>query len=108
MNEIKTYSSRIEIPENHHFLEGHFPGFKIYPGVAQLQDVCNLVAQQLGNPISVVRFSRVKFLALLKPPTAFDISVSVSNDSFSWEMTRGSEVTCKGHASFVMSSRANP
>lgn len=65
------------LPQNHPYLAGHFVGHPVFPGVAQLEVIHELVQTLLGRPLTLVAIEKAKFSAILKPPLAFVIEVQV-------------------------------
>ena len=97
MNETKiTLQETLSITDEHAAVQGHFPGLPIYPGVAQIQDVCDLLTKHFGRPVNLVQLDRTKFLSLVQPPAALHLICNVIGQKVSWEMTNGTNVASRG------------
>lgn len=79
------------IRENSPWFNGHFPGDPIFPGIAQLQMVCDLIADALQVPLQLVRLSRVKFKKIVRPGEVLDIKVTPGNKENLYSFTLLSE-----------------
>ena len=68
------------IPADHPSLPGHFPGAPIVPGVVILDEILAALIKWRENS-RVIRISRVKFLAPLRPEQSFTIRLSESQNA---------------------------
>ncbi|MDR1932588.1 MAG: hydroxymyristoyl-ACP dehydratase [Spirochaetales bacterium] len=66
----------IVIPPGSEYFDGHFPEFKLLPGVAQLELVVRLASRYLGTGIYVPSAKRVKFSAAIRPGAALRLELS--------------------------------
>ncbi len=73
------------------WFNGHFPDDPIYPGIAQLQMVCDLIADELQVPLRLLRLSRVKFKKIVRPGEILDIRATCGNKQHSYSFTILSE-----------------
>ena len=69
----------LEVPANLAFLEGHFPGQPIVPGVVQLRWALDCAQAWLGAPVPVIRIEALKFRDVLRPGDRFDLTLELSS-----------------------------
>ena len=74
------FETRQMIPADHPSLPGHFPGAPIVPGVVILDEILSALIKWRENS-RVIRISRVKFLAPLRPEQSFTIRLSESQNA---------------------------
>ena len=86
----------ITLSPDHPSFKGHFPGFPIYPGVSQIQDVCDSLSEYFGQTVSLQNISRTKFLAFITPPATLHITCRVDRDDIAWNITRDGNKVCVG------------
>ncbi|MDR0452281.1 MAG: AMP-binding protein [Treponema sp.] len=55
------------VPRESGYFQGHFPGYSILPGVAQLEMAMRLASRYFGTGIFISRFRRIKFSAIIRP-----------------------------------------
>lgn len=68
---------RVQIPENYAYFEGHFPGYPILPGAAQLSALVVPCVRRARPELGRLQhMSRVKFTARIKPADAVDVVLS--------------------------------
>ena len=70
----------MKVPEDLEYLAGHFPGFPVVPGVAQLGWVVEAARELLGRPTSVQGIEALKFKRLLRPADVVHLRVELSAD----------------------------
>jgi acyl-CoA synthetase (AMP-forming)/AMP-acid ligase II/3-hydroxymyristoyl/3-hydroxydecanoyl-(acyl carrier protein) dehydratase len=68
----------LRVPPTLGCLDGHFPGFPVVPGVAQLQWVLDVGARIVRAPLAVERIEALKFKDMLRPGQTFHLSAEVS------------------------------
>jgi 3-hydroxymyristoyl/3-hydroxydecanoyl-(acyl carrier protein) dehydratase len=61
-------------------LAGHFPGFPVVPGVAQIGWVLDAAREVLGGPVAVRSIEALKFKRPLRPADVVHLSVELSVD----------------------------
>jgi 3-hydroxymyristoyl/3-hydroxydecanoyl-(acyl carrier protein) dehydratase len=65
--------TEIEVTEDSPYFDGHFPGFKILPAVAQVDIVLKAAAREFGgvfeNDAAVAEIRRAKFSNFVRPGT---------------------------------------
>ena len=66
---------RVRVPETLAYLEGHFPGHPIVPGVVQVQWVLEAATAWLGRRPVVRRMDAIKFKTPLLPGRTFSLVI---------------------------------
>lgn len=61
---------RLEVDGAHGVFRGHFPDFKIVPGVCLLQMLACCLSDHLGRPVEWVSIPNCKFTAPVRPETS--------------------------------------
>jgi 3-hydroxyacyl-[acyl-carrier-protein] dehydratase len=97
----------ISIDAGHPAFEGHFPGFSVYPGVAQIQDICTTLTEHFGRQTNLLRITRTKFLALITPPATIEIACRVTGNAVVWTISNAGEVVCKGSGHFEFTAKGD-
>ena len=70
----------LQIDEDLECLAGHFPGFPVVPGVAQIEWVLDCARDMLGRPVTVRGIETLKFKRPLRPADVVHLSVELSTD----------------------------
>ncbi|HHB75529.1 MAG TPA: hypothetical protein ENK84_03165, partial [Desulfobulbus sp.] len=78
---------KICIPEDSPWFNGHFPDEPIFPGIAQIELACDLIADELQVPLQLIRLSRVKFKKIVRPGEILDIRATCGNKENSYTFT---------------------
>ena len=68
----------LAVPEDLAYLEGHFDGFPVVPGVVQLGWVMDAAQAALGSPLRLAAVENLKFRELLLPGQRFRLEVEWS------------------------------
>lgn len=99
----------VQVPEDYGYFEGHFPGYPILPGAAQLSELlipCVRRARpELGAP---KQLSRLKFLGRIQPGETVEVALSYKPDEPALEfvLRRGETICAAGHVSFERGEQA--
>ena len=70
----------LRVPETLAYLDGHFVGLPVVPGVAQLRWVMNAARPLIGQGAAIQRIEALKFKDVLRPGDVFHLSAEVSRD----------------------------
>src|SRR5205085_10444782 len=71
---------RLQIPVDLEYLAGHFPGFPVVPGVAQIGWVLDATRDVLGAPATLGGIEALKFKRLLRPADVVRLRVELAPD----------------------------
>lgn len=77
---------KTRVPASHPALPGHFPDQPLVPGVVLLALVHEQARDRLGLPSRPSRWSRIKFLAPLRPEVPIQIELSGDAERFSFRI----------------------
>ncbi len=84
------------------WFDGHFPGFPVLPGIAQLGMVFDALREYLdqeGNDASISGVSRVRFRQLIRPGDAITITASPESADpgrYRFRVMAGNQLACSG------------
>src|SRR5690606_10356228 len=88
----------ITVPEDFGYFDGHFAGYPILPGAAQLTELVLPRLRALHPELGEVRrFSKLKFLGRIQPGDEVRVVLDVRGPSVSFEIKKGHE-TCSAGA----------
>lgn len=97
--ELELWEARVRVLPDPACVEGHFPGDPVVPGVAQLLDVVDPQVHAAWPDLGpLLRVSRVKFLAALRPGDDLTLILRRRRGarSVQVELRRGREMATKG------------
>ena len=69
-------SAKLVFPPDSEFFKGHFPGFPVLPGVAQLYVLCRFAGRAFGDFPPVAVYRRLKFQRIILPGREVEFAVS--------------------------------
>jgi len=86
----------IFIPASTPYYDGHFPNYKLLPGVAQMEIVTELAAFYFSVPRSFSRARRIKFSHPITPDTVVRLEIKYSKEksSAAFVISGAAEKTC--------------
>lgn len=90
-----TESPTVVIEAGEPYLQGHFPGNPLVPGVVILERVLEEIARRHGRPPSPLHIPAVKFLSPLRPGEPFTIELDGAT-SVSFTCRAGDRVLVSG------------
>jgi len=82
---------RVCVGDDSPWFNGHFPDDPIFPGIAQIQLVLDLIADELQVPLQLIRLSRVKFKKIIRPGEILDMHATCGNKENLYTFTIMSE-----------------
>lgn len=83
--------------------EGHFPGFPVYPAVAQLSLLTEAVSRMLGMPCTISALPSVKFLHPVSPDSLLEIELMPgSENSAAFTIFCAGQTVAKGRLTYRM------
>jgi acyl-CoA synthetase (AMP-forming)/AMP-acid ligase II len=87
----------LRVPADLAFLEGHFPGFPVVPGVVQLRWALRLAAELLEHEPRLASVEALKFRELLRPGDIFRAAVELSatGDAFEFRLWSDDPATAR-------------
>lgn len=92
-----TLSAEVHVPAGASWFDGHFPGWPVLPGIAQLGMVYGLVRHALGGPVRVAEVSRVRFKQMIVPDDRLTVvAESRPGGRYAFRITRRDEIMCTG------------
>lgn len=92
-----------EVPENSIWVQGHFPGEPIVPGIALINAVHEVIASDArnrGESVVISSLKRIRFTGPVRPGDK--LSLSLTHDggqgetSFQFKVAVGENVVCSG------------
>ena len=97
---------RVCVGDDSPWFNGHFPDDPIFPGIAQIQLVLDLIADELQEPLQLIRLSRVKFKKIVRPGEILDIHAAPGNKEnlFTFTIQSGNKDVCSGMISLEPST----
>ena len=99
---------RFEVPTDLAQLDGHFDGFPVVPGVAQLGWVMQVLERHLDSEVVATSIEALKFREVLRPGQKFDLKLScaIAEGRARFELVDGERVFASGRLRF--GERARP
>ena len=89
-------------------LEGHFPGFPVLPGIAQLHRVMRLGERLLGQPVVPTRIDALKFREVIQPGEEFVARVELAREKSLLRFRIDREGRTAGSGRLVLSPAEEP
>ena len=81
------------------WFDGHFPGYPVLPGIAQLHAVLEAIRKIEGENLKIESVGRVRFKQIIKPgdsPLVIVKRNTTDKLSFSFKIMLGDKVACSG------------
>ncbi|MDQ3233755.1 MAG: hypothetical protein M3Q07_18210 [Pseudobdellovibrionaceae bacterium] len=76
----------ILIPAHHPCFEGHFPGHPVFPAVAQIDLVLDILQQRMNQSVTLVAIRKAKFPAPIGPDCIVQVSLKVDDVTVFWQI----------------------
>lgn len=86
----------VTVPPGSPFFEGHFPGFPVLPGVAQLRIVLDALALVRGAPPQLLAIRRLRFRRTVAPGDRLVLSLG-AGAPVTFRFTRDDACVSDGH-----------
>lgn len=95
---------QVRIPDESPFMNGHFPGHQLLPGVAQLDLVRALCEKSLEESVRIGTIRRMKFLRPVAPGTILDCEIQLDMESGTvrWSLTEDGHGVSNGELLIVV------
>ena len=96
-------SSQIRVPADSPWFCGHFPGWPILPGIAQLGMVFDTITRAGDRKLTVKSVSRVRFKRAIRPDDRLKIIAAPKKgdvESYHFRILHEEEVVCSGVMTF--------
>lgn len=103
LTDMSKIATSIKVEDTSPWFSGHFPGNPVFPGIAQLQLVADLIRASGTDTMHLSSISRVKFRKVVKPGEKLDIEVVSGNrkNYYLFTITSGDEAVCSGKMFFT-------
>src|SRR5690606_4627844 len=87
----------VSIPEDFGYFDGHFVGYPILPGAAQLTELVVPRVRELHPELGrVAGFTKLKFLGRIQPGDEVRVVLDVRGASVAFEIRKASEICSAG------------
>ena len=83
----KSVILEICVPESSPYFNGHFDGFPVLPGVAQIELVTRFASRYFGTSVALSEIPRVKFTNLVRPNTVLLLKLEKKENSISFSIS---------------------
>ena len=96
-------SAEVRVPKGAAWFDGHFPGFPVLPGIAQLAMVYEIVRQSLHCQVQVVEMNNIRFKQMIAPDDCLMVKAELrpGGGRYAFRITRADEVICMGSMTFA-------
>jgi 3-hydroxyacyl-[acyl-carrier-protein] dehydratase len=103
LTDMSKLATSIEVEDTSLWFSGHFPNNPVFPGIAQLKLVADLISASATDAMHLSSISRVKFRKIVKPGEKLDIEVVSGNGKnyYLFTITSGNEAVCSGKMFFT-------
>jgi 3-hydroxyacyl-[acyl-carrier-protein] dehydratase len=92
-------SAQVRVPAGSSWFDGHFPGFAVLPGVAQLAIVAGVLEETLETRVRVTDVSRVRFKTAVLPDQVLEVRITPRQDdprAYGFRLLKDQELVCSG------------
>jgi 3-hydroxyacyl-[acyl-carrier-protein] dehydratase len=92
--------AQVRVPAGSSWFDGHFPGFPVLPGIAQLAIVAGVLEEALETRVRVTEVSRVRFKMAVLPDQTIEVRItSRENDpgTYGFRLLLEQELVCSGN-----------
>jgi len=102
---VKTENSvtlEFSIPGTNPYFDGHFPEFKILPGVAQTELVIRFASRFFGTGIDISEIKRIKFANIIQPDTTVVLKLEKKENNISFKIFSLDKETCYSSGTLIL------
>jgi len=101
-------SAEVRTPKESAWFDGHFPGYPVLPGIAQLGMVYEVVRRSLNCPVRVAEVNNIRFKQMIVPDDClmFNAELRPGSGRYAFRITRNDEVVCTGSMTFANIQRS--
>lgn len=90
---------RLRVPETYLYFDGHFPGYPILPGAAQLLEIVAAGLERQGEQRKIARFSKLKFLGRILPGDELELQLNqAAGGAYDFSIRTPRELASSGRA----------
>lgn len=91
-------SAEVRVPNGSVWFDGHFPGYPILPGIAQLGMVYDIIRQSLHCQVRVTEVNNIRFKQMIAPDDCLMVKAELRSEGgrYAFRITRAGEVVCMG------------
>ncbi|WP_141731491.1 3-hydroxyacyl-ACP dehydratase [Oligoflexus tunisiensis] len=94
----------IVIAADHPCFAGHFPGHPIFPAVAQIDLVLDLLQKHCNQPLTAVEISKAKFPAPIVPGTTIHVAIKRQDQMVTWQILNSDRIYSTGTLKIAVNS----
>jgi 3-hydroxyacyl-[acyl-carrier-protein] dehydratase len=94
-----TIAAQVRVPAGAIWFDGHFPGFAVLPGVAQLAIVASVLEEALEIRVRVTDVSRVRFKLAVLPDQTLEVRITPKESdprAYQFRLLKEQELVCSG------------
>ncbi|MBN1531143.1 MAG: hypothetical protein JXA20_00635 [Spirochaetes bacterium] len=95
-------TAQVEIPESSPWFAGHFPGFPLLPGIAQIHMAFGLIREselREGREVAIAEIKKVRYRKMITPGSSVTLSVLRNAENplrYGFSITSGDETAAQG------------
>lgn len=86
----------ILIPADHPCFEGHFPGHPIFPAVAQIDLLLEVLQERWQKKLTLLEIRKARFPAPIGPNTSLHVSLKVQDNLVLWRIFDNDKIYSTG------------
>jgi len=94
----------LSIPETSPYFDGHFPGFPVLPGVAQVDLIVRFAEEHFGVIIDVSKINRIKFSNPIRPDNPLVLFIKSDNQNIVFKIASPEGETVYSSGTMTMRS----
>ncbi|HEX6244650.1 MAG TPA: hypothetical protein VFZ61_27215, partial [Polyangiales bacterium] len=109
--ELEEHRASVRIPAGYPYFEGHFPGYPILPGAAQLSELVLPLVRQSRPDLGRLRaMSRLKFSGRIQPGESIDVVLQgrAGERQLDFTLRRAQTLCAAGSLSFASADERTP